>query len=217
MQQKPRWIKSSDWGIIDLEKKSRNTGGVFVIKKSVPLGKIVEAEKWLNRMAQKGNILSKVEGRNYFFKSGEPQDLHYFMLSPAVEANNGSWVFYEFLEKGGTRIPYSGISFLSPNLILAISDEKYRQDPQMYSYYFRHRDHRLLRRLAVIIANSLFMLACSILLICADSSLLFPLLFIAIGAFMIGSLNAAMLVQLCVSMRSAGLPIAWRKPKRPGC
>lgn len=202
--------------VVGLSQMSGSANDTLVMKRSIPLGKIGAAEKWLNCMAENGHVLSKVEGRNFWFTSEEPKKLHFFVLSPEKGANSSSWIYYEFLEKGGTKIPHLGSSFMSPNLILMISDDKYQENPSLYSYYFRHRNHRLLHRFVTNIAASAVMFAMSILLIGASITFLFPLLYIAMGSFIIGCVNTVMLIEFCRYIRSANLPLAWKRPRRPG-
>lgn len=193
-----------------------NSQANLIVKRRILLGKIGTTENWLNNMANNGKILTRVEGNCFYFSVREPEKLHFFMLSPEVGANNSSWIYYEFLENGGIKVPHSGSNFMSPNLILKISDNRYQENSLLYRYYFQHRNYRMLHRFALNISMSAVMLVGSSLLILADKNYFFSLLYILLGSFGIGCLNIVMLLEFCQYIKSAGFLIPWKRPRRPG-
>lgn len=202
--------------VVGLSQMSGSANDTLVMKRSIPLGKIGAAENCLIAWQKTVMCCQRLKEEIFGLHLKNPKKLHFFVLSPEKGANSSSWIYYEFLEKGGTKIPHFGSSFMSPNLILMISDDKYQENPSLYSYYFRHRNHRLLHRFVTNIAASAVMFAMSILLIWANNTFLFPLLYIAMGSFIIGCVNTVMLIEFCRYIRSANLSLAWKRPRRPG-
>ena len=186
------------------------------IRKPVSLGKIPDTEQWLNHMAAQGFVLTKIEGRTFCFEPNHEEPVSYFMLSPETGANNSAWIYYEFLENGGIRIPHSGTSFLSPDLVLKIPNQKYQENEQLYRYYFMHRNYRMIHRLVSnIILSMMFFFLC-IIVFCMDSHYMFSLLCICFGSLFVGLDNAMMLFHFTKSCRMQGLPAMWNRPRRPG-
>lgn len=68
--------------VVGLSQMSGSANDTLVMKRSIPLGKIGAAEKWLNCMAENGYVLSKVEGRNFWFTSEEPKKITLFCPVP---------------------------------------------------------------------------------------------------------------------------------------
>lgn len=77
--------------VVGLSQMSGSANDTLVMKRSIPLGKIGAAEKWLNCMAENGHVLSKVEERNFWFTSEEPKKLHFLSCPPrkALTAHRG--------------------------------------------------------------------------------------------------------------------------------
>ena len=90
------------------------------VRRRSTLAQTIRTENWLHDMAQKGFFLRQLSGTNYWFEQGEPGDVRYFLMSPEIGSNSDSWVFYEFERKMGKRIPYEGMSFTGPSLVLAV-------------------------------------------------------------------------------------------------
>lgn len=186
------------------------------IRKCVSLGGIPDAEQWLNTLATQGYMLSKIEGRTFYFESTEADLVYFFMLSPEKGANTSAWVFYEFLENGGIRIPHFGDSHLSPNLVLKIPVLKYKENEQLFRYYFLQRNYRLLHRLVsnILLSMALFLLCVGVIFI--DYKYMVSLLYICFGSLFIGLHNTIMLFRFLKSCKTQGLPAMWNRPRRPG-
>lgn len=186
------------------------------IKKNTTLGRIPDTEQWLNRMSEQGFTLLKIEGRTFHFIQEEAEPASYFMLSPEKGANSSAWIYYEFLEKGGRRIPHHGISHLSPNLVLKIPNHTFQKNPDLYRYYFQHRNYRLFRRLVSNIVLSIIITFSSVVFICIDFPDLISLFFLCPVGLAIGIPNVISLCRLLASCKQQGIPATWKRPRRPG-
>lgn len=185
------------------------------VKKCVTLGRILQTEQWLNAMAKRGFVLQKIEGTKFHFISKE-EAVTFFMLSPERGSNSSSWVYYEFLNTGGIRIPHFGTSHLSPNLVLKIPNEKYHKNNELYDYFYEHRNYRLIHRLVsnALLSVMLFLLCVAVLFI--ESSFFSSLFYISIGSLLVGIHNSIELFRLIKACKLQGMPVTWKRPKRPG-
>ena len=111
------------------------------------LAQTIRTENWLRDMSQKGFFLRQLSGTNYRFEQGEPGDVRYFLMSPEIGSNSDSWVFYEFERKMGKQIPYEGMSFTGPSLVLAVDGKAVDCQAPLAAYYYQYRNYRLLKRL----------------------------------------------------------------------
>lgn len=68
-------------------------------------------------------------------------------MSPEIGSNSDSWVFYEFERKMGKQIPYEGMSFTGPSLVLAVDGKAVDCQAPLAAYYYQYRNYRLLKRL----------------------------------------------------------------------
>lgn len=119
---------------------------ISVRRRSTP-AQTIRTENWLHDMAQKGFFLRQLSGTNYWFEQGEPGDVRYFLMSPEIGSNSDSWVFYEFERKMGKQIPYEGMSFTGPSLVLAVDGKAVDCQAPLAAYYYQYRNYRLLKRL----------------------------------------------------------------------
>lgn len=117
------------------------------VRRRSTLAQTIRTENWLHDMAQKGFFLRQLSGTNYWFEQGEPGDVRYFLMSPEIGSNSDSWVFYEFERKMGKRIPYEGMSFTGPSLVLAVDGKAVDCQAPLAAYYYQYRNYRLLKRL----------------------------------------------------------------------
>lgn len=117
------------------------------VRRRSTLAQTIRTENWLHDMAQKGFFLRQLSGANYWFEQGEPGDVRYFLISPEIGSNSDSWVFYEFERKMGKRIPYEGMSFTGPSLVLAVDGKAVDCQAPLAAYYYQYRNYRLLKRL----------------------------------------------------------------------
>lgn len=196
-------------------KKKSDVSEQISIRKRVSLGRIIDTEQWLNNMAKQGLMLSKIEGRTFYFKPTDAEQVFFFMLSPEKGANSSDWIYYEFLENGGIRIPHHGTSHMSPNLVLKISSQEYQKNEELFHYYYLHRNYRLFHRLVSNILLSMFFFLLNIAVICVDYYLL-SLLYICIGSLLVGIHNSISLFCFLTACRSQGIPATWKRPRRPG-
>lgn len=97
-------------------------------------------------MAYEGLLLENVSGSNYQFKKVSPSDVYYFIMTPETGNNSDGWVFYEFEQKAGKRIPCNGSTLFSPSHVLVVDKEAVDHQSALVLYYFRYRNYRLLRR-----------------------------------------------------------------------
>lgn len=102
------------------------------------LAQTIRTENWLHDMAQKGFFLRQLSGNNYWFEQGEPGDVRYFLMSPEIGSNSDSWVFYEFERKMGKPIPYEGMSFTGPSLVLAVDGKAVDCQAPLAAYYYQY-------------------------------------------------------------------------------
>ena len=185
------------------------------IKRRVSIGNIPDTEQWLNKLAEQGFVLSKIQGNTFWFEPTETESVSYFMLSPEKGANNSAWIYYEFLENGGIKVPHYGTSHLSPNLVLKVTKQTYQENEELFRYYFMHRNYRLYHRLiSNILLSTLFFLLC-VIVICLDYSYLISLLCICIGSLLVGLHNIIAAFQFLRSCRLQGVPAMWKRPRRP--
>ena len=117
------------------------------VRRRSTLAQTIRTENWLHDMAQKGFFLRQLSGTNYRFEQGEPGDVRYFLMSPEIGSNSDSWVFYEFERKMGKQIPYEGMSFTGPSLVLAVDGKAVDCQAPLAAYYYQYRNYRLLKRL----------------------------------------------------------------------
>ena len=71
------------------------------IRKFTALCRIPSTELWLKDMEKQGYILVRIEGSKFYFEKGLPQNRCYFLMNSSVGSKSESWVYYEFLQKGG--------------------------------------------------------------------------------------------------------------------
>lgn len=101
----------------------------------------IKMEEWLCQMAHKGLLLVSVQGNQYIFKQTSPQHYSYFVMSPETGTYSDAWVFYEFEQQTGKRIPCAGFSFFSPSHILQFQSDISDSKAPLISYYYQHRRH----------------------------------------------------------------------------
>lgn len=120
----------------------------------------IKTEEWLHKMAQNGRILVSVHGSQYNFKQTSPHEYYYFVMTPEAGTNSDVWVFHEFEQEMGKRIPCSGYSFFSPSHILLVTNKNSGSQSDLISYYIRYRNYRLLKRFRknAIVAALFFLL-----------------------------------------------------------
>lgn len=182
----------------------------------ITLSQIPDAEEWLHHMAMNGLILDHVCGHKFYFKRATSRCIHYFLLNSDIGANSEDWVYHEFLQMGGNRIPFQGVSLFSPRLILAIDICTHQDNRDLYRYYYSYRNYRTLHRLR---RNALVcigvILACILLYVIQAAGLWFLLqyggTFLLLGMFQIFSI-----LRYVHSCKSQGQPCQWKKPNRPG-
>lgn len=196
--------------------KGKNTTEKIGIKKRVTLGRIPDAEQWLHEMALQGLMLSEIKGRTFYFQAAEAEPVFYFMLSPERGGSNPAWVYYEFLENGGIRIPHHGSSHLSPNLVLKIPNHIFYENKKLYRYYFAHRNYRLYHRFVTNILLSLIFFFLGTITIHLDRIYLISLFGWLLGSFLVGLYNAISLHHFLKFCRTQGIPAMWKRPRRPG-
>lgn len=199
-----------------MRKNTNRANHTQIIKKRISLGKIGETEKWLDEMSQAGWQLTRIDGNRFHFSECTPHLRHHFLLSPEKGANSSSWVYYEFLQNGGTQIPHSGTRFMSPDLVLWISDADYQKAFALYRYYFAHRNYRLWHRLLTNLAAAGSMFLLGVLIAIVDICLLPSIFYILLGSFCVGCLNLGMLLEFRSYLRSTTFPDPWKRPRRPG-
>lgn len=125
--------------------KDANTNIVHIRHRAF-LARTISTEAWLQKMAHEGLLLESVSGSKYKFKKVSPVDVYYFMMTPETGDNSDRWVFYEFEQKMGKRIPCNGSSLFSPSHMLMVGREEVDRQSNLISYYFCYRNYRLLRR-----------------------------------------------------------------------
>ncbi len=177
----------------------------------------IKTEEWLHKMAQNGLSLVNVQGSQYRFKQTSPHECNYFIMTPETGTNSDGWVFYEFEQQLGKRIPCSGFSSFSPSHVLLVNHEVSDSQASMISYYFQYRNYRLLKRFRRNAINSaiFFFLGTVISTIQfpAHAAVLFPYL-LGSGLLLFHfSLSYLSFRKDCLSL---GFTKPGKKPRRPG-
>ena len=182
------------------------------VRRRSTLAQTLRTENWLHDMAQKGFFLRQLSGTNYWFEQGEPGDVRYFLMSPEIGSNSDSWVFYEFERKMGKRIPYEGMSFTGPSLVLAVDGKAVDCQAPLAAFYYQYRNYRLLKRL---LRNAVGSAAFFLLGLASD-----PFGTPAFLPYLLGS--AVLCVHFLLSFFrfrkdciSSGIPRPMQKPSRP--
>jgi len=135
----------------------------FYVKRYFTLAKTIDVEDWLSNMATNGFILQRITNCKYYFIKSAPVNTDYFLMSPEVGTNSDGWVFYEFCQNFGDRIPSIGPSFMSPSHALIVNCTTEANNQQLIEYYYKYRNYRTTRRLFRNSAISLFFAAMCIL------------------------------------------------------
>lgn len=181
------------------------------------LSQTLKTEDWLHTMAQKGLILQSVSGSNFQFKRGRTNDSTYFIMSPETGTNSDRWVFYEFAQNIGKRIPCGGTALFAPSHVLVVDHESAESHSALISYYYQYRNYRLLKR---FLRNAI----CSVIFFLLGVAVSYPgipLTLIALLPYLLGSFI------LCVhfscsffsfykNCESHGFHKPLKKPTRPG-
>lgn len=194
----------------------KGTAQMECIRRVVTLSQIPETEMWLHHMAMKGLVLDHMCGGRFYFKKDGGQCLYYFLLSSDIGVNNEAWVYYEFLQTGGKRIPVQGSSFLIPRLALVADTKSCENNFHLYKYYYSYRNYRMLHRFIRNILVCMFgVLMCTFLYMCESVNLGF---FLQYGGacLLLCVFHAFSLAYYRHSCKKQGLPCHWKKPPRPG-
>lgn len=186
------------------------------IRKWVSLGKILETEQWLNAMSMQGWLLNRIEDTNFYFSKAKPEKRYFFVMSSEKGKSNGAWLYHEFLRQGGIPVAHTGTYFLSPDLVLWISEKQYRENQDLFNYYFAYKNYRLIRRLVSNFVMSSAFLGLGILISVLDIFMLPSILYIIVASFLIGCVNLIMFVEVYKQLKLAGYEKPWNRPRRPG-
>lgn len=164
----------------------------------------------------KGLVLDHICGHKFYFKRTAGRCIRYFMLNSDIGVNSEDWVYYEFIQMGGKRIPFQGSSLFSPRLVLAIDMGIYQVNVDLYQYYCNYRNYRALHRL------------CRNAFVCILGVLICILLYAlrAVGPWFLLQYGAIFLL-LCIfqmlsilhyvySCKRLQQPCHWKRPNRPG-
>lgn len=73
-------------------------------------GLLIAQEKWLNRMAEKGYHLVRVEKLLYEFEKCEPRQVQYCVEFIGQKSKNSSAEYHDFLEDMGYKVFYKNIN-----------------------------------------------------------------------------------------------------------
>ena len=187
------------------------------IRHRATLSQTILTEAWLHNMSQRGYSLEEVSGSIYKFSKSVPQEDVFFIMTPEAGTNSDSWVFYEFEQHMGTRIPCSGNSFLSPSHVLRVKKASLDSQEALISYYYQYRNYRLLKRFRRNTILSVFLFLggffVSIMGGVDDLVVLLPYLFAGgILSFYFGY-SYVTFRKMCISL---GFTKPADKPKRPG-
>lgn len=194
----------------------KNTAQMECFRRIITLSQIPDAEEWLHHMAMNGLILDHICGHKFYFKRTASRCIYYFLLNSDIGANSEDWVYYEFLQMGGNRIPFQGSSLFSPRLVLAIDICTCQDNGDLYRYYYSYRNYRTLHRLRRnALVCVLGIIICLLLYVLQAVSLWFFLqyggIFLLLCVFQIFSI-----LHYVRSCKSQGQPCHWKKPNRPG-
>ena len=177
----------------------------------------IRTEAWLYEMAQKGYFLVKVQGSQYVFELRSPHKCNYFVMTPEAGTNSDAWVFREFEQRLGRRIPCFGFSLFSPSHVLLVNPEEIESQSSIIAYYFQYRNYRLLMRFRrnAIFSAIFFILAVlvNVLRFPAYAFVLFPYLLVSGVLLFHYSFSYFSFRKDCISL---GFTKPERKPTRPG-
>lgn len=177
----------------------------------------IKTEEWLHKMAQNGLLLVDVQGSLYRFKHTSPRKYHFFIMTPEAGTNSDVWVFHEFNQRLGKRIPCLGPSFFSPSHILLVNHEISDNQSSMIAYYFQYRNYRLLNRFRRnALCSSIFFFLGAVI-----SIIRFPVYAIALFPYLLVSgflllhyfLSYLSFRKDCLSL---GYTKPGKRPRRPG-
>lgn len=194
----------------------KNTAQMECFRRIITLSRIPDAEAWLHHMAMNGLILDHICGHKFYFKRTAGRCIYYFLLNSDIGASSEDWVYYEFLQMGGNRIPFQGSSLFSPRLVLAIDICTYQDNGDLYRYYYSYRNYRALHRLRRNAFVCVLGIAICLLLYVLQAIGLWFLaqyggIFLFLCIFQI--LSILHYIRLCKSQEQ---PCDWRRPNRPG-
>lgn len=188
-----------------------------IIHRRATLSQTISTEDWLQKMGNEGYALVEVSGNAYRFLHRVPQSSRYFVMTPESGNNSDVWVFHEFEQQLGRRIPCVGSTLFSPSHILVVTQDAMRNQAELVSYYYRYRNYRLLGRFR---RNALFSAAffslgllVSILRMPWHAVVLFPYLLISGFLFLHSCYSYFSFHKDCVSL---GYSKPAQKPRRPG-
>ena len=186
------------------------------IKRRFTLVKSIEIELWLSEMARNGYHLHHITSGKYYFRRGLPKNRQYFLMSPESGTNSDTWLFCDFQQTCGNRIPCDGTRFFSPSLALEVKQNVADKNPSLIRYYYQYRNYLLLRRMrrnaiAITIFTLLALLLC---LFDYPSSLLvlFPYLVVSIS---LCPFSFASFIRFKKSCIDAGYKSPENKPQHP--
>ena len=188
----------------------------YLIKKHFPLFCICKTEVWLQSMSLSGYHLVEVNSHRYEFNCMAPKKLHYFLFSTQHQQNDGSWVFYEFCQKGGNQIKHKGITIWGSDCFLYVTNEDWQNNKELYEYYYTYRNYSLLHRFVRnLFISSLFLFALVFLVVIDPSaaSLYLGGICVVLLFFIWYALSIWLFVRSC---KKAEATVAWKRPKRPG-
>lgn len=184
------------------------------MKRTMYLAHIPKTEQWLSDMAAQGQVLNRIEGNLFIFSPSVPCKLNYFLISPEKGGQNGGWVYYEALKNGACKVAST-----PPMLALQVSQGIREKEADLWTYYYTHRNHFLLRRL---VRNLIFssviglFIAFTCILKMAVGQFNILLTFLGICCLVPAGFYLHSLLHFLQSCKDAGQQVSWKRPRRPG-